>query len=93
MISENKTLWRDLTLTNELGLHARSAAQLAKSAQQASGSVWLEKNGERVDATQVIDILTLGAACGETIRVGVEDPADENILDHIAELVKNGFGE
>ena len=93
MTSKNEILWRDMVICNELGLHARSAALLAKSAQQASGSVWLEKDGARVDATQVIDILTLAAACGDKIRIGVDNASDAVVLDRIASLVKKGFGE
>ena len=85
--------WRDIKIVNELGLHARAAAKLAKAAQQASGRVWLQFDAERIDAKQVIDILTLGAACGDQVRVSVEAAADIDTLNNIAELFARGFGE
>ena len=85
-------LYRNLTIVNELGLHARSAAMLAKIAQQAQGGVWLEKD-ERVDAKQIIDVLMLAAAKGDTIRLTIDDDRDVDILDRIVRLVEDGFGE
>ena len=93
MSSNLKPLWRDVTIVNDLGLHARAAAKLAKLARQASGPVWLEADSERVDAGQILDILTLAAAKGNQVRVEIENAADADILDLIAELFADGFGE
>lgn len=93
MTSTGDPLWRDMVIVNELGLHARAAAKLAKAAQQADGRVWLQAGSERVDAKQVIDILTLAAGQGNTIRIQVENATDSPILDYIAELFTGGFGE
>ena len=86
-------LYRDLKIVNELGLHARSAAKLAKTAQQAVDGVWLQTSQDEVDAKQIIDILTLGAGQGDRVRVRIDDPADQQILDRIVELFNTGFGE
>lgn len=88
-----KQLWRDLEIVNELGLHARSAAKLAKMAQLAAGQVWIHLGSEQVDAKQVIDILTLAAGQGDQVRIEIERDADLNILDQIAALFAGGFGE
>jgi phosphocarrier protein HPr len=41
MASNDEALQRDLVIVNELGLHARSAAKLAKIAQTADKGVWM----------------------------------------------------
>jgi phosphocarrier protein len=82
-----------LTIVNELGLHARSAAKIAEVAQNAKHKVWVAYEGEKVDATSIIDILTLGAACGSRIEVSIENADDTAILKAIADLVNTGFGE
>lgn len=89
----NQHLFRDLVIVNELGMHARSAAKLAKLAQQAQSGVWLERDDERVDAKQVIDILTLAAAKGDQVRIKIDQSQDQETLDRIAQLIKDGFGE
>lgn len=78
---------------NELGLHARAAAKVAKMAARAGSSVWLISEGRRVDATSVIDILTLACVKGSTIFFEVEDSTDLTLLEELADLVERGFGE
>lgn len=93
MASNDHALYRDLVIINELGLHARSAAKLAKTAQAADKDVWVQVGDERVDAKQVIDLLTLAAAKGDCIRVSIASPLDVDTLDRIVALVTSGFGE
>ena len=82
-----------LKIVNELGLHARAAARLAAIAQQAIGPVWIQTGTARADAASIIDILTLACPKGSAVTLEVEDPADRPILDRLAQLVREGFGE
>jgi phosphocarrier protein len=84
---------RTLRIVNDLGLHARSAAKLAKLAGEASGGVWILKNGHTADATSMLDILTLACPTGTEITVSIDDEADVDTLERIAALVRSGFGE
>jgi phosphocarrier protein HPr len=83
----------DVVVVNESGFHARTAAQIAKLAQQANSGIWIIKDGEKVDASSIIDILTL--ACGKGCRVTftIENQSDASILHNIVKLVESGFGE
>jgi phosphocarrier protein HPr len=92
-MASKEMLYRDLIIVNELGLHARAAAKLAKTAQMADKGVWLKHGDSCADAKQVIDILTLGAAKGDCVRVEIETPEDSETLDRIAEIFSGGFGE
>jgi phosphocarrier protein HPr len=92
-MASEKMLYRDLVIVNELGLHARAAAKLAKTAQMADKGVWLRHGDDRADAKQVIDILTLGAAKGDRVRVEIDTPEDSETLDRITDLFTGGFGE
>lgn len=93
MTATSEPLRRDVTIVNELGLHARAAAKLAKAAQKAQNNVWLEFASERVDAKQVIDIMTLAAAKGDQVTIRIEQAADLDTLDCIVQLFAGGFGE
>lgn len=84
---------KDLIIRNQLGLHARSAAMIAKIAQQAAGKIWIIKDDEKADAASIIDMLTLACVEGTQISVQVEIEADLDRLQEIAELIENGFGE
>ena len=84
---------RHARIVNELGLHARSAAQIAKIAQNSVAAVWIQKEEEKADASSIIDILTLACAKGTQIKIIIEDLADLPVLNGIADLVDRGFGE
>jgi phosphocarrier protein HPr len=86
-------LTREVTLINELGLHARSAAQIARIAKTARGGVWILRASERADAASVMDVLTLACEKGSTLTLAVDDPQDAPVLDALAGLVESGFGE
>ena len=87
------TLSKDVVIINELGLHARSAAGIAKLAQNANSKVWLIRGKERVDASSIIDILSLACPKGSKITLEINKESDIDILNEIIELVKKGFGE
>jgi len=93
MTSTSPSLWRDVTIVNELGLHLRSATKVAQAASSAVGAIWLEKGDQRVDAKDAIDILTLGGTQGTALRIGVAEPDDERVLETIVGLFTDGFGE
>ncbi|CAN2040916.1 phosphocarrier protein HPr [Candidatus Magnetomoraceae bacterium gMMP-15] len=84
---------KTLTISNELGLHARAATRMAQMARQAESNIWIIKSGQKADASSVLDILMLACPQGTEITLGIEDAADEDVLNKIAKLIKDGFGE
>jgi len=84
---------KEVVIVNELGLHARSAAKIAKLAQNAKSTIWLIKDNEKADASSIIDILTLACAKGSKIMLTVDSKSDVHILNEITALVERGFEE
>jgi phosphocarrier protein len=84
---------RTLTIKNELGLHARSAAMIVRALERYRSSVFLERDGNQVDARSLLDILTL--ACPKDSRVVVRADGDDarEAVDSIEKLVDDKFGE
>ncbi len=93
MVTKGQKKYKVVTIINELGLHARSAAQIAKIAGNSTANVWLKKGDEIADAASIIDILTLACEKGTRITILIEDWADIDILKDIADLIESGFGE
>jgi phosphotransferase system HPr (HPr) family protein len=48
---------REVMVQNELGMHARPAAEFARKANSFRSELWLVRDGARFSATSVIDIL------------------------------------
>ena len=80
-------------ITEASGLHARPAAKLAAIARTARHRVWIEANGEKVDAASTLDILSLGCNFGTNIRILIENPSDENVLKEILFFIESKFQE
>ena len=74
-------LSRDVTITNAFGLHARAAAKIAKLVQSVKSKVWIIKEGEKADASSIIDILTLACEKGSKITLKIDDQSDLEILN------------
>ena len=91
-MSTQKTC-RDVIIRNELGLHARSAAQIAGIVQNAKAAVWIKRGDDKADASSIMDILTLACEKGTSISIIVDDPSDIDILNAVVDLVNSGFGE
>ena len=84
---------KTLKVPNELGLHARAAAKIAKLAEDAKAGVFIAKDGEEVDATSILDVIGLYCPYGSNITVRIADEADMKVLDQIVGLIETGFGE
>lgn len=80
---------RVVRLVNEMGLHARPAAQIASLAVAQDARVTI--NG--ADATSVIALLGLGLAPNAEVTVTASGEGAEQALDAVAGLIEAGFGE
>lgn len=74
-------------------MHARPAAKIAEMTMTAKGNIWLTDGSSTVDASSVIDILTLCAVTGTSISIQVENEADTELADRIKAFFDQGFGE
>ena len=84
---------RDLEIVNELGMHARAAAEFTRLAAKFRARVFVAREGTEVNGKSIMGVLMLAAHCGSTITVRTEgDDADE-AMDALARLVENRFGE
>ncbi|MCP4672998.1 MAG: HPr family phosphocarrier protein [Desulfobacula sp.] len=82
-----------ILIKNELGMHARPAGVIAKIANTAQNEVRLSVNADKVDATSIIDILTLGAVKGTRVVIEIENKEDIMILNKLIDFFESGFGE
>jgi len=76
-------------LRNPLGLHARPAAQLARTAAAFDAAVTVDG----VDAASVLALLGLGAVGGQTVTVTAAGPQAQAALTAVIDEIGAGFGE
>ncbi|MFO1463211.1 MAG: HPr family phosphocarrier protein [bacterium] len=84
---------KDLQIKNKLGLHARAAAQLVKTANRFSSEVKLSKDRNVVNGKSIMGVLTLAATCGSTIKVSCEGADAQDAMAAIEQLIDAKFHE
>jgi phosphocarrier protein HPr len=82
-------------IINQLGLHARAAAQLVRLAGSFESSIQLVRTDNNVmaEAKSILSVLTLAAAKGTVLELKVEGKDEQRAFQAITEIFANGFGE
>lgn len=83
----------EFTIINKLGIHARPASQIVKTASQFASVVTLKANGSETDAKSIMGIMMLAAAHGATIKISATGPDEQAALDAIVKLFMDKFNE
>ncbi len=87
---ESVSARREITIVNELGLHARPAAEFVRRAKGFRSDVWLVKNGERFSAASLIEVMRANLDQGATAILEAEGTDAEVAVERLANLV-HGF--
>jgi phosphotransferase system HPr (HPr) family protein len=85
------TIKRVIVIRNEQGLHARPAEMFVRLAQKFEAKIQVEKDGYRVEARSIMDLLTLGATKGTELTLEAEGRDAQDAVDALANLVESGF--
>ena len=67
---------QEVTVNNEVGLHARPATYFIQKANEFKCGIWVEKDERRVNAKSLLGVLSLGIVGGTTITL-IADGSDE----------------
>lgn len=84
---------RKLTVKNSLGLHARSAAKIVELGNQYKSQLFFKKDGEEVDGSSILSILTLACPKGTEMEARIVGEDSENFMEKLGELFEGKFGE
>lgn len=78
---------RELTVLNQLGLHARPAAEFVRCARRFKSTVHILKNGEEYSAASILDVLSANLDSGSKMILRAEGPDAEQALAELSELM------
>ena len=84
---------KEIVIKNRSGIHARPAALLVKTANEFSSEIFIEKDGEKINAKSIMGILTLGATYNSVLKISAEGSDEEKAVEAIATLFENKFEE
>lgn len=84
---------REITVTNTLGIHARPASMIVKTATQYKSDITLLKDDVSSDAKSIMGVMMLAAAQNSKITIQANGPDEEQAVAVIAELFEQKFNE
>ena len=84
---------RELSITNQRGLHARASAKFVKCAEAFDAEITVTRDGMSVPATSIMGRMMLGAAIGTSIMVEAKGNEAGQALVALALLVESKFDE
>jgi len=83
----------EITITNQLGFHARPASKFVQIASSGKSEVFVLKNGNRVNGHSILGVMLLEAVQGSKLTIEVNGEDEEEVLFKLVELVNSKFGE
>ena len=84
---------KELTIKNEVGLHARPATYFIQKANEFKSGIWVEKEERRVNAKSLLGVLSLGIMQGTTVTLIADGSDEQAAVESLSTLVENNFGE
>ncbi len=87
------TVFKELTIVNKLGLHARAASKLAQLCQQFSAKVTLTLEDKEADAASIMAIMLLAGGQGKVVKVTAHGADAQQALQAISQLISDKFDE
>jgi len=84
---------RQVRIMNKLGIHARPAAEIVKTAVKFKSSITIVRDDLEVNAKSIMGVMMLAAECGATITLRAEGIDADDALAAIAAVIAAKFGE
>ena len=79
------------TIKDDLGIHARPAGLLVKTAKNFNSEITIAKAGKSVNALKLMVLMGLGVKCGDTITVTVSGEDEESAASAMEEFFKSNL--
>lgn len=84
---------REAKIVNQLGLHARPAAQLVRVASGFQCDVEIVKDGMAINGKSIMGVMMLAAECGSSLTFRATGADEVAAVEALVALVAGGFGE
>ncbi|MBT3666171.1 MAG: HPr family phosphocarrier protein [Opitutae bacterium] len=89
--STEKDISFTLEVSNKMGIHARPAAMIVRISSRFEGDIWVEKDGEKVNAKSIMGIMMLAASKGTVLTFHVNSNKCDDFQKEMSELFSSKF--
>ena len=84
---------KEVTVLNQVGLHARPATFFIQKANEFKSGIWVVKDERKVNAKSLLGVLSLGITRGTSITLVADGADEEEAVAELAKLVTSNFVE
>jgi phosphocarrier protein len=84
---------REARIVNKLGIHARPAAEIVKTAGKFKSNITIVRDDLEVNAKSIMGVMMLAAEHGATVILRAMGDDAEAALDALCAVIANRFGE
>jgi phosphotransferase system HPr (HPr) family protein len=88
---QSPNVQKTVVISNPQGLHARPAELLVRLAMQFESDVEVIRDGQRVDAKSILNVLTLGAGQGTEITLQAQGTDAQEAVEALVRLIESEF--
>ena len=80
---------REVTVKNQVGLHARPATYFIQKANEFKSTIWVEKDERQVSAKSLLGVLSMGIVRGTTITLKADGTDEEASVNALVDLINS----
>jgi phosphocarrier protein HPr len=84
---------RSVKIVNKLGIHARPAAEIVKTASKFGSDITIVREDLEVNGKSIMGVMMLAAECGSMIDIKAVGTDADAALEALAAVIADGFGE
>lgn len=84
---------KEVTVLNQVGLHARPATFFIQKANEFKSGIWVVKDERKVNAKSLLGVLSLGITRGTEITLVADGADEEESVTELIKLVTSNFAE
>ena len=82
-----------VTLTNEIGLHARPASIFIRAAVKFPCDITVEKNGRSYNAKSIMSVLSMSASNGDELTIMASGDDEEDAVKALVDVIENKINQ
>jgi phosphocarrier protein len=84
---------QEVTIQNQLGLHARACSTFVKEAAKFASHIFVMRDGLEVNGKSILGVMMLAAEMGAKITLKADGKDETEALEALVRVVNNKFGE
>src|SRR5829696_14549 len=87
LLSDPLMIERSVQIVNKLGIHARPAAEIVKTAAKFKSDITIVREDLEVNGKSIMGVMMLAAECGSSILIRAEGPDEQAAIDALSAII------